>query len=386
MISAFSVITGVFFYSVMLLIACLLMRKTDFLREGGVNTVMALTAVAVLRLFLPFEIPESFALQSWHLMGKTQSFLRAHEIFLYIFGVVWAIGAVIVVGWSIAELYIARKCSRGYIVVEDEAVQAIARSLSIKCPVVVTPSIRTPYVAGFFRHTIYFPALKIPEPMIRMALAHEAQHIRTHDSLIKLLFGLVSAVMWWNPVAHFARALLDVLLEMRCDRCVTRGMDERGRIGYVEMLAMMARLATEDRRTPALALDESPVIGKEKREDVLKRRADVIINGKDKAPLRVRAAAMSLIVVLFCASYLLIWQGAGAPPAETFQNDPRTVYDSTYYDREINEETYNAFIFKEADGRYQLFIDYEFNRYLTEDEVVSDQYKNLHIFEGNRQR
>lgn len=39
------------------------------------------------------------------------------------------------------------------------------------------------------------------------------------------------------------------------------------------------------------------------------------------------------------------------------------------------------FILKDADGKYQLIIDYEFSRYLTEAEVASEQYQNIYIFE-----
>ena len=45
----------------------------------------------------------------------------------------------------------------------------------------------------------------------------------------------------------------------------------------------------------------------------------------------------------------------------------------------------NSFILKEPDGRYRLFTNYEFRGYLTEDQIVSEEYRELHIFEGEPQ-
>ena len=383
MISGFSVISAAFLYSCMLLLISMLRHITPFLKRGGVSALLLLSGAATLRLVLPFEIPVAFTFQSWNILGGLQIFLRAHTTAARAFLAAWVIGAVIVVGWNAFDLYRARKRCRSYAVVESELVQEIARRNSISCPVVVSPDVEVPYVAGFFHHTIYLPVLDIQENRLELILRHEAQHIRHHDALLKLLFAGVMTAMWWNPVVYLFWGEFDTLLELRCDAKVTAGMSDEERFEYVEALKDMANLIVKGRRAPALALDESSAVGRKGKR--LLQRVSVLLAGTGKPPRSLRHGAQFLVLVLFCASYLVVFQAAGFAPAENFQNDSRTSYDENYDGLDIEDGIYSTLIFQGADGRYQLFINYEFSRYLTEDEIASDTYKDLLIAEENIQ-
>lgn len=91
--------------------------------------------------------------------------------------------------------------------------------------------------------------------------------------------------------------------------------------------------------------------------------------------------AVAAIVVVFLASYLVIIQPGLSPEVQDFDNDIRASYSEDYDDPTNGDGKSNAFILKDADGKYQLIIDYEFSRYLTEAEVASEQYQNIYIFE-----
>ena len=161
-------------------------------------------------------------------------------------------------------------------------------------------------------------------------------------------------------------------------------MSDQGRLEYVEMLTDMAKLVVKGRRVPALALDESSAVGRKGKR--LVQRADVVLADIDKTRRSLRPVAQCAVMALFLASYLIVFQAAVAPPAEKFEENPGVYYDDNYEDLGIGDEINGAFIVKGVDGRYQLCINYEFVRYLTEDEVASDKYKNLYIFEENIQR
>lgn len=383
MISGFSVISAAFLYSCMLLLISLLRHSTPFLKRGGVSALLLLSGAATLRLVLPFEIPAAFTYRSWNVLGGLQIFLREHTTATRAFLAIWVIGGVIVVGWNAFDLYRARKRCRGYTVVERELVQEIARRNSIPCPVVVSPDVEVPYVAGFFHHTIYLPDLDMREDRLELVLLHEAQHIRHHDALFKLLFGVVMTAMWWNPVVYLFWGEFDTLLELRCDAGVTAGMSDKERFEYVEALKEMANLIVKGRRAPALALDESSAVGR--KGNRLIQRTSVILASTGKPPRSLRPVAQCAVLLLFCASYLVVFQAAGAPPAENFQDDSRTYYYEDYDDPNAEDGIYSTFIMKGIDGRYQLFINYRLIRYLSEDEVASDTYKDLLIMEENIQ-
>lgn len=381
MISGSSLLNALVLYTGVLIAICLLRKRTGFLKKGGVPILLFVAAFATVRLILPIEMPFAHAVRSWDLLGVALRFFLDHPNFTRFLLITWFVGAVVFVGLNIFILWRSYKQCREYTVVESESVQELARRMSVPCPVVVSPNVPIPYVMGFFRHTIYLPDLDFPEESVELMLAHEVQHIRTHDALIKLFFGLITVVMWWNPAAHFFRGAIDALLEFRCDAKVTEGMNRQEKDSYVEMLKDLAKRAVSDRRTPALALNESLALGKKGKKSVLVQRVDVILNGDTKPPRPLRVVVQFVLLVLFCVSYLIIWQPAGAPRAEEFQNGIKISYFEDYDDAKVDERGDNAFIYKGSDGRYQLFVDYKFVRFLSEDEVASDEYKQLLQFE-----
>ena len=377
MISGSSLLNTLFLYTATLFAIWLLRKWTGFLKNGGVAVLLLMSAFATVRLILPFEIPITHAFRSWDLLGAALRFFLDHPDLTQFLLTAWAVGAVVFVGLNVFILWHSYRQCRKYTVVESESVQELARRMSIPCPVVVSPDVPIPYVMGFFRHTIYLPVLDFSEESIGFILAHEAQHIRTHDALIKLFFGLVTVVMWWNPAAHLFRGTIDALLEFRCDAKVTEGMDEEKRYAYVNMLKDLAKRLVPGSRGPVLALNESLAVG---RESVLTQRGKVILRGNANPPRPVHMMVQFVLLVLFCASYLIIWQPAIAPHTEELQNDSNHNYLENYDDAVGGEEANNVFIIRGADGRYQLFVNYKFVRFLSEGEVASDEYQQLLLF------
>lgn len=384
MISGFSVLSALFIYSLSLIPVCLMRRSTKFLEKGGTSALLLAFAFATARLILPFEMPATFAIRSWNLLGVPLKFFRTYPTVTRLLLAVWGIGAIVVTRNDVVDLYRAHKQCDGYNIEEREHVQKVAERLRIPCPVLVTSSTEIPYVAGIFRCKIYIPDVELPEEDLEFILAHEGQHVRSHDALIKLVFGIMSALMWWNPIAHWSRREINALLELRCDARVTKDMDELKRVRYAVMLKNMAKRVVSGRRMPVLALDESFAVGQ---PNLLDQRVRVIASRNYKPPQFVRTAIQFVVLaVVFCLSYLVIFQSAIAPPSERLEDELEVHYKEDYNGPTFDVGPGNAFIMKTADGRYQLFIDYRFSRYLTEDEVTSDQYKDLLIITEDRQR
>ena len=247
----------------------------------------------------------------------------------------------------------------------------------------VSQDVGVPYVAGILRHTIYLPILDLPEKEIGFILRHEAQHIRNHDSTIKCLFRFLRVTMWWNPPARWFWNMLDNLLELRCDAKLTAHMSDQERAEYAAMLRGLAEVLEGRERLSPLVVDELFAVSK---AEFMDQRLDIIEKGTGKPSKAAAAAVLCASVILFCASYLVIFQPAGAPPIESFEDTQKIHYEEDYDDRGIEDGEFDVLIVKGSDGRYQLFANYIFRGYLTEDEVNSDDYCNYRIFEEGKQK
>lgn len=97
----------------------------------------------------------------------------------------------------------------------------------------VTEKTLTPFVMPLVMPRIYMP-VGMTEQKQNDILAHERQHIKNMDHLIKCLAAFAAAVHWFNPFVWTAYELIGKDLEMYCDECVLRGrsMEERKQYSY----------------------------------------------------------------------------------------------------------------------------------------------------------
>ena len=351
---------------------------------GGISILLVASALIVIRLFLPLEILITRPVHSWDLLANAQKFIRAHPDLFRLLRVVWFVGAVIVVARDVYILLRAHKTCRNYTKVDSPQIQEIAKGLSITCPVVVSSEVSSPYVSGPFHQTIYLPILELPEEEIELILIHEREHIRFHDAKIKLFYGVFSAILWWNPVALAFRKALDILLEMRCDKKVMSSISAEKRKIYYNLILALSELSVLEEAELAFSMDESAAM---RRTCDAKRRLELMSKWVDNPPQKQKLPSViawcCLAVALFFASYLVVLQPASVPSADSFVDEPEIYYHENYEDPGIDEGTHDTFILKGPDGRYRLCEDYEFVRYLTYDEVISEKYCNFWVVEEN---
>lgn len=162
---------------------------------------------------------------------------------------------------------------------------------------------------------------------------------------------------------------------MRCDTKLMGSMSRVDRSAYMLTLTNAGKKAVEYR--DALAAGKSMAV---QSKSSLKRRID-FMQAYEKEPPRMSPVAVAAIVVVFLASYLVIIQPGLSPEVQDFDNDIRASYSEDYDDPTNGDRANSTFIWKDSNGGYQLFINYEFSRYLTEAEVASEEYQNVYIFE-----
>ena len=376
MISVFSVFNALCVYCVVMVLIIVLQRRTPLVNKYGASILLLIFAAASLRLILPIEIPFAFVVAwPWAFLGSVSRFFSAHPGVVKMMIAVWALGAVVVLGREVRLYCNTRKQCRDYVLVEDERVQKIARRFGANLRVLVSPDVTVAFVLNGFRPTIYFPANEISDQEIEMTLAHEAQHVRNHDAWIKLAFVCLLSAMWWFIPMHFFRRNFEDLLEMRCDTKLMGSMSRVDRSAYMLTLTNAGKKAVEYR--DALAAGKSMAV---QSKSSLKRRID-FMQAYEKEPPRMSPVAVAAIVVVFLASYLVIIQPGLSPTEEELQNDTRNFYTEQYDDPKTGDKASSTFIWIDSNGRCQLFINYEFSRYVTEAEVASEEYQNVYIFE-----
>jgi beta-lactamase regulating signal transducer with metallopeptidase domain len=205
--------------------------------------------------------------------------------------------------------------------------------------ILVSQDVIVPYFTGVLRPCIYLPNVKIPEAELEMILRHEYQHYKSRDLYVKLFYLMLSIVFWWNPFTHVFRRELDNLLEIRCDEAMTKHMGNKEKVTYLRAMDFIIEYI--DQRIPENTPAMTYFIQAERHSSFMIKRIDLIAKGKKS--LMSQVVSVVLVVLVFCASFLIIAQPAGQPPESED-------YDTFYITPE------NALLVLTVDGTYRLYI------------------------------
>ena len=93
-----------------------------------------------------------------------------------------------------------------------------------------------PYTVGFFRNTIVLPNKDYHEKDLKYIIRHELVHCANRDTQLKVLFVIINAVHWFNPLVWFMKTLVDQDMELECDEKVLTSASQEERSEYSEVL------------------------------------------------------------------------------------------------------------------------------------------------------
>lgn len=86
----------------------------------------------------------------------------------------------------------------------------------------------SPFVAGLISSVIYIPdhlSKNLSRKEYEAVLAHEIEHVRYKDSLVRLILDLIGTIFWWIPKKWLC-ARIEEGLEVGCDlKCKKYGID-----------------------------------------------------------------------------------------------------------------------------------------------------------------
>ncbi len=140
---------------------------------------------------------------------------------MYIAGVVWAIGAVVLLGYAF--------------MVYCRLYGKVREAIPLRDNIWVCDRVKSPFILGVFRPKVYLSS-SISEEQGKYVLAHEQAHLKRRDHWWKLLGYFLLAVYWFHPLIWGAYYLFCRDVELACDEKTVRHMDIKEKKAYAEAL------------------------------------------------------------------------------------------------------------------------------------------------------
>lgn len=368
MFSVYSVATSVLFYNLSLVILFFLRRRTNFLAQYTISTLLFLALLSFVRLLLPVDLELAYVVRSEHILPKLIEVLAYTPNFLPVsVGVtlllIWGIGTTAYVVKDIRTEIKAYKARKRYPCVTSTQVQQVLNSFDGDYVVKVSPMVCMPYTVGIIKPVIYLPLINLSDEELYYVLKHEIQHIKSHDNAKRLVFLVIEALFWWNPLAHMSLSEFEMLIEMQCDAKLTSTLDGDEVKMYLQtLISVMKQLqSSEDRQTTKLATSFAQTYS-------IKQRFEVLLLRKTRKPKHVQCLVCCVMVAIFILSYFVIIQAYYPMPPVAQGN-------------EFDVEADNTFILIE-DGIPYLFWNGERVEDLTGQDLSMPPYGDLEIIGG----
>ena len=378
LISPFSVLMAILWFSLISAGFCLLLRNTRFVARVDMRILILFSVLAIVRLVLPFEFPNTPVISSTHVM--TSLLLVSRTTVLSLFSIEFTIIDLILILWGAGSLIslcglfhrhrVLRRQFRTLpqidltaLGIEKDLLQNQMKSSSC----LLLPGLTTPAVYGFIH-----PVILIPEdrsnPVTAPVLLHELTHFRQGDMWIKLILDLIVCLFWWNPLAYLLRTSVQHALELKCDTDVRACLDESQQVQYYQSLLEYYQKSLSKQHY-RLALHVIGVAGVRK-DWRIKQRFDLGLLSKNvNSKKRLNILCGFLLLLLLVASYSFIIQPASHPP------------DSESIAIDIEK----SYLLEKQDGTYDFYLNGVFVANIHEESIHSEPFSQMIIIKEGAQ-
>lgn len=181
----------------------------------------------------------------------------------------------------------------------------------------ISPQIGSPYTIGFVRPFIVVPESLEDSRLSEMIIRHEYSHLRSHDSLVKLLCLLAICLHFYNPLTLLTLLLYTRFSEYIADEAATEGFTLQ------DCKAYAAALVTHSGKTRQVPVVWRSNFGGKKQ--TIKRRVELIMARNRKVSKIGTVAAVLGSVVL---SGSTVFAYAPAQTIRTEANDSVSAFES----------------------------------------------------------
>ena len=365
-VSEYSVISSIIFYNVGLIALFVMRRRTNFMTQYAVSTVLFLSILSIARLLLPIDFAGAYIIESELVIPKLIDVLNKKMGFFsitvrHILVFLWCLGTIF---YIIKDVKLELKSSnfrKKYPCVHSEQVQRVSGFFDKEYSILVSPLVSQPYTVGIIKPKIYLPLISLTDEELYFVLMHEIQHIKFRDNLKRLFFLIIEAIFWWNPIAHISLNEFEMLAEIQCDAKVSAQMDSNTLKKYLgTMLSLIKHFDSSSNNS----LSKTTTFFAQTYS--INQRFEMLLNRKNRKPKYARYLLCSVFFALFILSYFVIIQPVYEPPNVSGQV----------------HITSNGFYIMETDSNFFLVYGGEVIEELTESDMGSAPYNEMKIIGG----
>lgn len=313
----FTAVTGLLMGSFLTLAIHFLGRRDFFLRTFGVRTILFLYLLCVLRTALPVKFP--FAIP----IGTSACDRLAAVLNVPFFNTRWNMGQLLMAVWltgtavsllrfAVREIRLARRLreypgTRSHLAetVLDHILQTSPRQLPVR--VRVYQRLNMPVGVGIIHPLICLPDRDYTAKELGYILRHEYAHFLGRDLYVKFLARVYAGLFWWNPAAWLLLEDIGQMLELRCDRAVTKNFTLVERREY---LTVILRSILDAGEAPDMFPMGTNLGSSRNRGGMLERFW--LVADPEKIPRRRYAVILACSALVFAGSYSFLFQPAAA--------------------------------------------------------------------------
>lgn len=352
-------------------------KKIAFCNYCGLYTILGLYAVTFVRMAFPFEFKFTYTVSDKNVYAAIMDVLTPDKDVLFVpeftwlnlLVAVWIAGSVIYILWVMIKYYKAVKALKANVIDGTPEMQAKLDLISQKCGIrrkvklKITDCVISPVTYGFFKPVVLFSNQTFTNEEFNFIATHECCHIKNKDIWIKLLTEIYCGIFWWNPLVYLLKKDLSFCLELRCDKRVTKALDDYERCNYGQVLVTELKKCYEEENSDKQneCNLKSALIGMnfasiEKNKKNI-HRMEMILYPNKKQTIKntfITAFAIFLSIGIFFASYCVLivpgwdttYEDCVADLIESGEyNDNVEVYDETnmYVYVEKNKTTHLIF-------------------------------------------
>ncbi len=225
-----SLIWGDFF--VLILTVC--RKRASIFLLLGPSIYSALYCLSLIRLLLPI----AFSLNVRRLFSESLLLAEIRRAFIKLWALFALLFLIICFSKNIGIYRNIKKSSISlgeyYHRILSKAVYGFRHSLNIR--ILLCPLISIPFCLGIRHWCILLPTLHYSDRELCLILRHEYIHLIKRDLLWLWFLNSAKTLFFWNPAMKKLRSEFQIMMEMRCDSFVIKGMDRDGKMEYLKML------------------------------------------------------------------------------------------------------------------------------------------------------
>ncbi len=349
-ITAYSLVMGCIWTSVLTIVMRAMQKGKRTFQYFGVSNLVILYLFCIFRMTVPIELPATKVVSVGNLYNIvtyffTKKIIGGRVYVGYFFLTVWCLGTVIKLFRMIQDYRIAKQtlgvCTMKQQGMECELLKMLQNETGDKRKITIymTP-FEMPMEMGILHPIILLPDREYKERNLYYIMKHEYTHILNRDTTVKLLLNLWGCIFWWNPIAYLLNTDIEDTLELKCDLKAAGGLRYEERAAYLSaILDVIQNTADKEDEISNKGYDGEKI---KKRFRCIAQCSDMTKRGTVKYKIY-KAAVIMIYIIMFCASYCVVFQSAFEAPAEEVMTEGNVYY----------LEPENTFL-REREGMYEI--------------------------------